>query len=129
MSRLNADPRLIEAVDLFNAGEFFACHDVLEEIWDETLSRDRSFYQGLIHAAVALHHFEEGNPGGARKMFGSARQYLGPFLPQQHGIATAKFLEELEHCFAELCAATAETIQGVSLDPGTVPRIRWFDDE
>ena len=44
------DCRYRHAIDLFNEREFFACHDVLEEIWAETLGTEREFYQGLIHA-------------------------------------------------------------------------------
>ena len=73
------DPRFPQAIELFNAEEFFACHDVLEEIWSETLDEDRNFYQGLIHAAVALFHFTEGNLGGARKMCSSAMAYLSGY--------------------------------------------------
>ncbi|MGB0742301.1 MAG: DUF309 domain-containing protein, partial [Planctomycetaceae bacterium] len=59
------DERLAEGVKLFNEGEFFACHDVLEDLWTEQVCPERTFLQGLIQLAVALHHFEEGNLGGA----------------------------------------------------------------
>ena len=65
------DPRIDEGISLFNAGEFFACHDVLEDFWGELTCPEKPLFQGLIQAAVALHHFEEGNPGGARRMVGS----------------------------------------------------------
>jgi predicted metal-dependent hydrolase len=119
------DERLTSAVDLFNAGEFFACHDVLEEIWSETLAEDRTFYQGLIHAAVSLHHFGEGNCGGAKKMYLSAVRYLTPYLPEHAGLAVQALLADLGECFAELIAATPETIDAVRLDAGLVPRLQW----
>ncbi|MCA9053392.1 MAG: DUF309 domain-containing protein [Planctomycetaceae bacterium] len=125
MSPMELDSRLVDAVELFNTGEFFACHDVLEEIWTDTLAEDRTFYQGLIHAAVALHHFEEGNPGGARKMSLSARRYLAPFLPSHAGLDVEGFLQEFERCFADLMAATPATIQSIALDPDRLPRLRW----
>ena len=68
-----SDPRIDEGIRLFNAGEYFACHDVLEDFWSELTCPEKPFFQGLIQAAVALFHFEEGNLGGARRMSISAR--------------------------------------------------------
>ena len=119
------DPRFLEGVRLFNEREFFACHDVLEELWTDTLGPERPFYQGLIHAAVSLFHFEEGNLGGARKMHDSTRRYLEPFAPIFMGLDLEAFLTEYEACFQPLLAAGSQWPQGVVLDPKTVPSIRW----
>lgn len=117
------DPRFVEGVRLFNEREFFACHDELEEVWSETLGDDRQFYQGLIHAAVALHHFEEGNLGGARKMSASTRRYLQPYAPAHAGIDLATFLDQFEACFSDLRSADGAYPHGVSLDPDRIPTI------
>jgi len=118
---------LIEAVELFNAGEFFACHDLLEELWAERLEDDRTLYQGLIHAAVALFHFEGGNLGGARKMYGSAVRYLRPYLPDGAGLRLDEFLPALERCFADLLALRDPTGAAVRLDADFIPRWTWVD--
>jgi uncharacterized protein len=123
MTACVSDPRFVEGVRLFNQREFFACHDELEEVWSETLGEDRRFCQGLIHAAVALHHFEEGNLGGARKMYASTRRYLQPYVPEHAGIDLQTFLERFEVCFADLCTGDGEYPHGVSLDLERVPRI------
>lgn len=122
------DPHFVEGVRLFNEREFFACHDELEEVWGDTLGTDREFYQGLIHAAVALHHFEEGNLGGARKMYGSARRYLRPYTPSHGGIALNMFLSQLRECFADLLVTTGEYPAGVTLQPGRIPTITLTSD-
>lgn len=124
MTDAERETRLNSAIELFNAQEFFACHDELEEIWSETLSDDRTFYQGLIHAAVALHHFSEGNLGGARKMYFSAIRYLAPFAPDCDGVAVGRLLTDLDRCFAELAAATEATATGIVLDPQQIPRLQ-----
>lgn len=116
------DPRFQEAIDLFNAREFFACHDVLEEIWGETLA-GREFYQGLIHAAVALFHFGEGNLGGARKMAGSAIRYLEPFQPACRGVDVERLIGEFRACFAELLAPHTAYPAGLILNEQRIPRI------
>ncbi|MBL8850392.1 MAG: DUF309 domain-containing protein [Planctomycetaceae bacterium] len=122
-----SDPRLAEAIALFNGREFFACHDVLEEVWGETLE-GREFYQGLIHAAVALFHFGEGNLGGARKMAVSAVRYLEPFRPQRRGVDVARLIEDLQACFAELLAPHAAYPTGLRLDVQLIPLIHTVRD-
>lgn len=122
------DPRLIEGARLFNAREFFACHDILEDLWSETFGNDREFYQGLIHAAVALHHFDEGNLGGARKMYGSACRYLEPYLPSHQGVDVAALRDGLQACFAPLLVDGTGYPTGATLDPARIPRLALAGD-
>jgi uncharacterized protein len=114
------DPRLAEAARLFNAREFFACHDVLEEIWNESIGPERDLYQGLIHAAVALFHFSEGNLGGARKMYDSAVRYLTAFLPRENRFDLPQLLADLKVAFDPLLSAR-EYPTGVSLPEELIP--------
>jgi hypothetical protein len=123
------DPRFPEAVDLFNRREFFACHDALEELWNETLGPEREFYQGLIHAAVALFHFGEGNLGGAKKMYGSALHYLAPYQPRYCGVDLDRLAADMETCFAELLRPHAAYPQGLTLDESRIPAIELHHDE
>ena len=116
------DERFSRAIELFDAGEFFACHDVLEDLWSETYSGERDFLQGLIHAAVALHHFEGGNLGGARKMFDSQSKYLRPYQPTYAGVDLVEFQRRMTACFEELLQA-AEYPAGVQLDTSRIPRL------
>ncbi len=118
------DDRYLEGIRLFNEREFFACHDVLEDLWGETLGEDREFYQGLIHAAVCLFHFEGGNLGGARKMYESARRYLLPYGDSHKSLDIAALLADLQNCFAELLACTNEYPTGVTLNPDRIPIIQ-----
>ena len=119
------DCRYRHAIDLFNEREFFACHDVLEEIWAETLGTEREFYQGLIHAAVSLFHFEEGNLGGARKMYDSTVRYLSPYRPRCLGVDVDAFLRDYEDCFSELLGPHTGYPDGVVLNPDLIPCIEW----
>ncbi len=70
--RLLADPRLAEAISLFNRGEWYACHDGFEELWHETQGDSRPLLQGLLQAAVAQLHLERGNRRGATVLIGEA---------------------------------------------------------
>lgn len=67
---LMADPRLGDAVRLFNAGEWYACHDGFEELWHETQAPCRKVLQGILQIAVAHLHLERGNRRGATVLLG-----------------------------------------------------------
>jgi len=117
------DPRIDEGISLFNQGEFFACHDVLEDFWAELTCPEKPFFQGLIQAAVALFHFEEGNPGGARRMARSCRVYLSPFAPSCGGIDVARLLTDLQTCFQELMEEHTSYPFHLKINPDKVPKI------
>ncbi len=118
-----SDPRIDEGIFLFNEREFFACHDVLEDFWGELIGPEKPFFQGLIQAAVALFHFEEGNLGGACKMNSSSRVYLSPFVPSLGGIDVARFLNDMERCFLELNQPHKVYPTHVKLDVTLIPHI------
>ena len=69
---VEADPRFQDAVRLFNTQDWYAAHDVLEEIWHETADPERRCLQGLLQVAVAQLHLQRGNPRGATILFGEA---------------------------------------------------------
>jgi predicted metal-dependent hydrolase len=124
------DPRIEEGICLFNAGEYFACHDVLEDFWGELTCPEKPFFQGLIQAAVALFHFEEGNLGGARRMSISSRAYMHPFAPSLGGIDVERLLNDMDACFAELCQPHESYPAHLQLQPSLIPRIfrEWIPE-
>jgi uncharacterized protein len=76
-----------DGIELFNAGRFFDCHEVWEEVWKRSSGAEKLFYQGMIQAAVAILHAQRGNPRGARSTCDKARAKLER-LPAEHmGIA------------------------------------------
>lgn len=61
--------RFYDAVALLNAGEYFACHEVLEELWREEHTSLRLFYQGVLQVAVGCYHLTRQNrQGGVNKL-------------------------------------------------------------
>jgi len=65
----------IAGIDLYNAGEFHAAHDVWEDRWrDEAGPSEKLFLQAMIQSAVAFHHLEIGRPGAARRMYQMAKE-------------------------------------------------------
>ena len=65
----------IAGIDLYNAGEFHAAHDVWEERWmGEVGPNEKLFLQAMIQSAVAFHHLDIGRPGAARQMYLRAKE-------------------------------------------------------
>ena len=119
-----ADPRIEEGIRLFNEQEFYECHDVFEDFWSELVGPEKTFFHGLIHAAVCLFHFEGGNLGGARKMYGTCVAYLQTFEPEFCGVDVSRLLSDLEFCFEELLAAKNGYPHGLTLTADRIPIIR-----
>ena len=61
----------------FNAREFYDAHEVWEDVWRESHGMEKRFLQGLIQAAVALHHHSTGNVVGACSLMARSRKNLG----------------------------------------------------
>src|SRR5262249_48357398 len=52
-------------INFFNGGRYFEAHEVWEAMWRSTRGPLRLFYQGLVQAAVGLHHLRQGNINGS----------------------------------------------------------------
>jgi len=115
-------PLYLRGIEYFNTCDFFESHEVWEELWSDYQGPSRKFYQGLIQAAVALHHFGNGNIRGARKLYYSTRSYLEPYRPQHMGLDLEKFLQEFEQCFA-LVTASQEEFPSIEIVPDLIPEI------
>ncbi|WP_254896164.1 DUF309 domain-containing protein [Synechococcus sp. HK05] len=83
---LMVDPRFGEAVRLFNAGEWYACHDGFEELWHETQGPCRKVLQGILQIAVAHLHLERGNRRGATVLLGEGLGRLQSAGPEAFGL-------------------------------------------
>jgi predicted metal-dependent hydrolase len=116
------DPLYLQGIAWFNACEFFEAHEVWEELWKNYSGELRLFYKGLIQAAVALHHFGNGNIRGARKVYRSSRGYLNEYRPTCVGLDLEKFLAEFDACFAEV-AASQEEYPHIEINPDLIPEI------
>ena len=94
------DPRYLAGIAWFNRGEFFEAHEVWEDLWRDCPGADRRFYQALIQAAVALHHWGNRNRAGATRLFHSGRRYMEPYRPRHHGLDVDGFWRQVEEALA-----------------------------
>ena len=119
---LQYDPLYLQGIEHFNECDFFEAHEVWEELWTEYRGELRRFYQGMIQAAVALHHFGNGNIRGAKKVYLSSRGYLDDYRPACQGLDLEQFLDQYERCFAEVLGSEEEFPQ-IEIDPELIPEI------
>jgi predicted metal-dependent hydrolase len=99
-------------LQLFNQGEYFDAHEVLEDVWRAAPAAEKKFLQGLIQAAVALHHYSRGNVVGARSLLARAQRNLTAYPGRHGGIDLAGLRARLEQWTAALNAG-----QGAPLAP------------
>lgn len=83
---LQDDPRFIKGIEEFNSGQFFECHETLEEIWLEERGEERQFYQGIIQIAAGYYKLEQGVPAGALKLWRTGIEKLQPYSPVYLGV-------------------------------------------
>src|SRR5207253_6733453 len=90
----------------WNEQRYYEAHDVLEQLWLETVSPDADFFKGLIQAAGAFvhlqKHFEQpSHPKHGRRLqpavrlFQLAEKNLAPYAPLHHAFDVDKFLKLL----------------------------------
>lgn len=112
----------LQGAAFFNECDFFEAHETWEELWTEYRGPARRYIQGLIQAAVALHHFGNGNIRGARKVYETSRTYLADYPAHYLGLDLETFLSQYAACFAEAMANRDERPQ-VDLVPDLIPEI------
>jgi len=88
-SALIRDPRFVGFVAHFNGdGDYFECHELMEELWLEEARHP--LLQGLLQAAVGLHHWHNGNVAGAVKLMNQALRKLDGYPETALGLDLAE---------------------------------------
>jgi predicted metal-dependent hydrolase len=93
------DDTFERGLKLFNRGDFFACHEVWEELWLRSAGAEKVFYQALIQTAVAILHAERGNLRGAASIWRKARSKLAALPATYMMIALEEFRDALDEFF------------------------------
>ena len=113
---------LLQALGEFNRGDWFECHETLEELWVGEEGECRDFYQGLLQLAVALHHWRNGNFGGALHLLESGARYLRRVSPVCQRIDLAELVPAADRLREALAALGPERM--ADLDRSLIPRLR-----
>lgn len=98
----------VEGIKRFNQGEYYPCHDYLEEAWMADQGPGRDLYRSILQIAISYYQIERGNYRGAVKMLLRVRQWLDPLPDVCRGVNVARLREDVERVYAALTAAGPE---------------------
>jgi predicted metal-dependent hydrolase len=99
-----------EGIALFNQGEYYKCHDALEEAWMQDKSPARELYRGILQVGIAFYQIQRGNYRGAMKMLLRLRQWLDPLPAVCRGVNIAKLRQNAAEVQAILTELGPERI-------------------
>lgn len=98
----NCPEGFFRGIEEFNRGQFFECHETLEEVWNKQALPEKELTQGIIQTAVAYYHHLRGNDSGALKLLKRALPRLRKFEPQALGIDVKALSEQVSNNIAQL---------------------------
>lgn len=115
--------QVIFGLDLFNRGEYFEAHELLELAWRAEAGPIRELYRGILQIGVAYYHILRGNYSGAVKLFQRSRAWLDPFPDTCRGIDLAGFRRDYHKIEETLRRLGPERI--ASFDRGLMKQIHY----
>ena len=115
----------LRGIEEFNRGEFYECHEYLEEAWMQEPRRVRFLYQGILQVGVGFYHLQNGNWRGATGLLRNGTQRLKEFEPNTLGIDVGRLVRESERCLEELEDLGRERVR--EFDKSKIPRVEWVE--
>jgi predicted metal-dependent hydrolase len=113
----------LKGIEEFNRGEFYECHEYLEEAWMQEPRRVRFLYQGILQVGVGFYHLQNGNWRGATGLLRNGTHRLKEFEPDTLGIDVARLVRESEWCLEELEDLGRERVR--EFDASKIPRVEF----
>ncbi|WP_027085243.1 DUF309 domain-containing protein [Cohnella panacarvi] len=115
LASVKGDERYLAFISYFNTErDYFECHEVMEELWLE--EGRHPLLQGLLQAAVGLHHWHNDNFTGAVKLMEAALAKLCAYADVGLGLDLARLRADLAASLAALAARPADaTFQAFEL--------------
>ena len=115
-------PKLKDAITLFNRRDYFACHEILEEIWREAAETDKHFYEGLIRFSTGLHlRFNRRAPQGAINLLTQGLMRIENYRPVHQGIDVARLYDDIDTHLNDL--KSSKNTQAGFFERWRVPRM------
>jgi predicted metal-dependent hydrolase len=112
--------RLTEGIKFFNAGHYFEAHEAWEDVWRLEEGPLRLFYQGLIHAAVGLHHRSRGNRVGMTAQLKKCLARLDPYPRTVAGINLEQLRQDIRKLLDESAVRASRPIRIVRMKKNPV---------
>ncbi|MFM7407752.1 MAG: DUF309 domain-containing protein [Cuspidothrix sp.] len=120
-----------QGIEQFNAGQFYACHDILEALWIDSIEPDKTFYQGILQIAVGLYHLGNQNQRGAMILLGEGSNRLRRYLPSYGGINVEELFTQSLDLLKTLQQDSLQPIANNELaqnQPRTLPTISTMSE-
>ncbi len=114
-------PLVISGIEKFNRGEFYECHDDLEDAWRDETRQVRYLYQGILQVGVGFHHQRNGNWKGATGLIRNGVERLRDFEPETMRVNVEKLVRESEKCLEMLEELGRERIR--EFDDSKIPKV------
>lgn len=114
--------QLLQAIREFNSRDWFECHETVEDLWIGESGEVRDLYQGIIQIAVALHHWRNGNFGGAISLLKGGAGYLGRVSAACQWVDVEALIADANRLRSALEELGKERM--AALDPALIPRIK-----
>ena len=99
---------LQDGIFFFNSGRYYEAHEAWEDLWRITRGPLRLFYQGLVQAAVGMHHLSSGNRNGATAQLTKSLSKLNQYPDRFCQIENGKFVADLGKVLQSM---TPESVQ------------------
>ncbi len=112
---------VLKGIEEFNKGEFYECHEYLEEAWMQEPRRVRFLYQGLLQVGVGFYHQQNGNWRGATGVLRGGIERLREFEPETLGLDVAGLVRRSERCLEELERLGCDRVR--EFDTSLIPKV------
>lgn len=118
---MNKQAVLNKGIQEFNDGDYFECHETLEDVWMIEAGPDRPFYQGLLQLSVGCFHLLNRNYVGAESQWSKAHAKLKDFGDQHLGVELKSLIPKILRCQEML--AMVQSGQHREFDLSIIPHI------
>ena len=119
---MNKQAALKKGIQEFNDGDYFECHETLEDVWMIEVGPDRPFYQGLLQLSVGCFHLLNRNYVGAESQWSKAHAKLKDFGDQHLGVELKSLIGQILRCQEML--AIVQSGRRKNFDLSIIPRIQ-----
>lgn len=114
--------QLLQGIREFNNRDWYECHETVEDLWIGENGEVRDFYQGVIQIAIALHHWRNGNFGGAVSLLKGGVVYLRRVPDRCQWVDVVRLIADSDRMRYALEELGKEQME--SLDPALIPLIK-----
>ena len=118
---MNKTAELRKGIEEFNRGDYFECHETLEDVWMLETGKDKRFYQGLIQLSVGFFHLLNRNLRGAASQWEKGVAKLTAYDDEHLGVNLKTLIAKMRRCQETLEAVRDE--RQTEFDWSLVPQI------